>query len=871
MYNMIIGIVLLGAGTLFVTSDIGQPLLDAISDYMFPAYTAGCDTNSVNSILGLTYALDCTGMAHAGIDVRDICPPQKMFGNKVVACYGEGDNYQCEVQGFELTKDPDYDQPEPWIVGMGDPNCLVYYEAFPEEQAADWKVRVQDFNIIGIAVGGVLNVVTAGTAAVGKAPGRLIKGILSEPAVIKNVIKKIPSLLFREAPALMVKQYRNVIKASDHSINYVLKKYGKTLEEEEIEELNLVITEKTFEYVMKKDISVGAKLEKEVMENIESKLPGEFTKKEKELFAKDMESYVRFVNGKSVKTQMSDLQKMRYWNIYGDLMLNQGTPWTKYAMEEQIKKSMKIFKNIPKSQKEEILARAKAVGEFYMNPKIMHSSTFQLFAVDLADDLDESFIHTNSEYTDELNAMATCPIMLGKSGGVAPKVMGTLACSMIVSMGVMAAYIDNDNEKYDPVGINALGYKKNYYGVSTEELADVVNFYYVALKRDNSQQPRRFFLASPCRTEKVTVKHEKIGCYYSECHVETVCCETKVRNMDGDWVHDQYLWVDEKECVTEAEDWTEGIVHNTGEVLKKGFLYSVPGLGIVVLYAEANDGKITLNGQDIQIFGELRHAAPSGSYDVEHPSSVCVNAGISSQTTNHCFGAYAATRNKLLDVSLKQWLLAPTPIQQAYLIGTNLGTVDRFFFTKYPIILTLGTSEMTPENPNIFKPSEDWNSNVEIKSPTVFYSDASLQTPEPNINKQAETGLLNNNQVNTHIVPTYLYMDASSNGIKQCLQSYERTETYYNPWAQDVKEDVDALTVDVELDYSFEGNNYCYAGSDWGATAVKGVIMLGLVAIDLAATGVSLGLATPVVLFVTGSAYETAAHFIDKASAWPHR
>jgi len=86
-----------------------------------------------------------------------------------------------------------------------------------------------------------------------------------------------------------------------------------------------------------------------------------------------------------------------------------------------------------------------------------------------------------------------------------------------------------------------------------------------------------------------------------------------------------------------------------------------------------------------------------------------------------------------------------------------------------------------------------------------------------------------------------------------------------------MKENVDALTVDVELDYSFEGNNYCYAGSDWGTTAVKGVIMLGLVAIDLAVTCGTLGLATPVVLFVTGSAYETAAHFIDKASAWPHR
>ncbi len=871
MYNLIIGVVLLGAGTLFVTSDLGQPILDKISNYMFPTLTAGCDTNSVNSIMGLAYALDCTGMAHAGIDVRDICPPQKMFGNKVVACYGEGDNYQCEVQGFELTKDPEYDQPEPWIVGMGDPNCLVYYEAFPEEQAADWKVRVQDFDIVAIFVGGAINVATAGTAAGIKAPFRILKGIPKGASVIKNLVKKIASISLKGTKKLMIKKFRNVLKATDNEASHVLKRFGKTLQPADRDGLNDVVSDKTFEYVMKKDVSTGKQFKKEVMDAIETRLPNKFTSSEKKYFAENMDSYVRFINGKSVKGQISDIQKMRYWNIYGDLMLNQGTPWTKEVMEAQIKKSMKIYKNVPTSQKEMMLVRAKAVGEFYMNPKVMDSSTFKLFAVDLADDLDDSFISSNPDYSEELNAMATCPIMVGSSGGLAPRAMGTLSCALIVSLGLMAAYVDNDNEKYEPVGINALGYKKNYYGVDTEKLADVVNFYYVALKRDDSQQPRRFFLASPCRTEKVTVKHEKISCYYSECHVETVCCEKKIRNIDGDWVHDEYIWADKKECITEAEDWTEGIVHNTGEVIKRGFLYSVPGMGFVVLYAETQDGQITLNGQDIQIFGELRHAAPSGSYDVEHPNIVCENAGIGSQTTNHCFGAYAATRNKLLDVSLKTWLSNPSPVQQASVIGTNVGTVDRFFFTKYPIILTLGNSKMTDENPNIFKPSEDWNSNVEIKSPTYFYSDPTFQTLEPNINKQAETGLLNNNVVNTHIVPTYLYMDASGNGIKQCIQSYERTETYFNPWAQDMKEDVDALTVDVELDYSFEGNNYCYAGSDWGATAAKGVIMLGLVAIDLVATTASLGLATPVVLFVTGSAYETAAHFIDKASAWPHR
>ncbi|MCK5342221.1 MAG: hypothetical protein KAR20_02390, partial [Candidatus Heimdallarchaeota archaeon] len=618
-----------------------------------------------------------------------------------------------------------------------------------------------------------------------------------------------------------------------------------------------IVTEETFEYVVKKDMSLGRKFEQKVMENIETKLPGIFSLEERKYISENMESYARYINGKSVKTQMSDIQKMRYWNIYGDLMLNQGVPWTKSTMEEQIKKTLKIYKNIAPSQKEMMLARAKAVGEFYMNPKIMHSSTFQLFAVDLADDLDESFIHDNSEYTDELNAMATCPIMLGKSGGVAPKAMGTLSCAMIVSMGVMIAYIDNDNEKYNPVGINAIGYKTNYYDVQTEYLENIINYYYIALKRDDHQRETRFFLASPCKTEKVVVKHEIIECYVKECKNDVVCCNKTIAydpySSNGNGIEKELMWLPKDSCFGYPENYNALLAPSSSST-QNAYLFENKNGQNEVLYTD-----ITLNTNN-EI--ELKNQIVIGTFD---STGWSIDTGIGDEI-----------------VSDSECMTTPPAIGNCQ--GAFYETEPENYFTKeyyplnYPYITTIDQYEGTGIE---YKPgdNQEWFNTVEIKSSENYYkhNPSDFEISEEDYYIQFANAMEHNDEIqnsgSSSVFVPKLYMDSYGTGIKQCETNPKHIMTL---WKTKTKTNIDALTVDVEFDYSFEGNNYCYAGKDLLASTLKGGAMLVTVGVaivaDIVLAGTGVGaMAIPAVNFITGAAYEGIVYIVDKSNAWPHR
>ena len=866
--NMIIGLVILGAGTMFVTSDIGQPYFEALNNFMFPAMTAGCDTNSVNSIIALAYALNCTGMHHAGIDVTDICPPQKLFGSKIAVCYGEYEDYNCEVQGFELTKDPDYDESDPdgWIAGMGDPNCLVYYEAFPEEQAADWKVRVEDWNIIGIAIGGTMNMIPGfgklGNAAAKSVIKNSIKGtinVILKRQIIYNTLKKsISKAALKESKELLVKKFMQTSKASTNMVKYLVR--GRTpttaLSEANTQLVNEFITKNTFKYVIKEADAIAiSQIRKEMLEEFEKDIPGLLTKNEKELVIKEIDSYVNVIKPqKSAMKQITELGNMRRMNIYGDLMLNQGTQFTRATMKTQIKKSANILKNIPKNQKEMLLTNARKLSSGYMSPKMLTKTPVQLWAIDMAtENLPEDFV--DEDNADAINALSSCGAMLGVSGG-------TLVCAFVTSVGVMAAYIDNDNEKYNPVGINSLGYKRNYYDVQSEKLDDILNYYYIALKRDDFQTNKRFFLASPCKTEKVVVKHEIMSCYYRECKNNYVCCEKKVKDMSGTWIPFELAWELEDQCITSGEALTSATLHNSFEFLKVGVLVgaltvaspvAVLGTSAVVAYfdevnvIDPNTGELSPNinigGHEFKLFNGIEGVREMDSYDDEVLEQDCVDAGQGPKPADGiCKGAY---------------------FKEGQYYGLNnpiIKTVANDFVNTYP-----------EKYPN-------WNSKIEIETPInyYYYNDAAtgpivneVLAMEHNI--QFETIENYNSGFTTNLKPAGLMMDASGNGIKQCTQVFDKLLDGFNPWREKTKENIEALTVNVELDKTFEGTNYCYASLAWKEGILKTGAMLTVVAIDILVAAPTGGLAAPAIMFATGAAYEMFAHVVDKKNAWPNR
>ena len=851
--NLIIGLVILGAGTMFVTSDIGQPLFEFLTNYAFPELTPGCDTNSIRSIQALAYALNCVGMSHAGVDVTELCPAQKEFGTKVAVCYGEDENYNCEVQGFELTKDPEYDEsdPEGWITGMGDPNCLVYYEAFPEDQAADWKVRVEDFSWGGVMLGGALNMIpgakqitNAGWKGI-KVSMKTIVNTMTDPQFILKALK-VPGKLYGKM-VLEKKILSHGIKNADGIIRYVFYGAEDAIEDEIREELTKDLILDSQEYLMKNTKFDGKEFEKTLITKMEQKYPT-LHKLQREVIAKNYRNSLEYVVSESKGDALIKLQNLRRLNIYDDFMFGglASGGWTQKMMTEEIEKSLKIYNNLAKSQKEIILSDAKRLSEFYMQAKPLEQGIFQLWAIDLVtENIPESVL--SEDNAEAVNAFSTCGVMLGI------KSKGTLLCAFVTSVGISAAYIDNDNEKYNPVGINALGYKSNYYNVQTEQLEDIINYYYIALSRDEPQRPTRFFLASPCKTEKVIVKHEKMGCYVTECKNDLVCCnKTTEVNYNSMGVERELTWTTKDNCMA-FPDYYDPNAPNSGT--QNGYLFGNPNGDSTVLYTEntANaDGTITFpdTGLQLGLVGPTGYQIDLNLGDQIVSDNKCIDEGLEVSAGGRCQGAY-------------------------YNIDTPYDPKEEYYYLTHPQITTLGRYEGADTK---YKPDESssWSSTVEINSAADYYNGATEKEIDgTEYYVQFNSAQVHNSEIvdtgNSYVEIPTLYMDADGNGIKQC-EPYNLN----NLWKTEVNTDINALKVYVEFDNSFEGTNYCYAGVDWLGGSIKTSAMLAGVAIDIVAsaaltTSVVGVVLIPTVNFITGASYEIVAHYVDKWNAWPNR
>lgn len=865
--NLIIGLVILGAGTMFVTSDIGQPLFEALTLFIFPEMTHGCDTNSVNSIQALAYALNCTGMYHAGVDVTELCPPQKLFGTKVAVCYGEDEDYNCEVHGFELTKDSDYSDPQAWITGMGDPNCLVYYEAFPEDQAADWQVRIEDFSWAGAIIGGVFNVVPVVGSGIGKGitkgvskiGDRAVK-IIPKISIAKNLYKNIDDGISKTVGIFTFKTFRNqrtgllafknIFDISDKYITkevkikelLVLEGMAEEAAEDIVEEISTITTIRTFEAIQ----TTGGKttfdkLRFELEDEIITKTGYKLESKELDDLTLHQLNIIHYVTtGNTFSKSITPLQKIIRWNTYSNLIGEGGASLTNKELNNVITKGGDIVQHMPQAQRESLLQQTKELTKFFFNTKMYNDPVMRLGTVDLLSNTIPDDITA-----DAVNGIGTCAILVKKVS------IGMVACSYFTSLGIMAAYIDNSNEKYNPVGINSLGYKNNYYGVQTEKLVDTLNYYYIALKRDTHQNSKRFFLASPCKTEKVIVKHEQIGCYYTECtHENTVCCGRKVEN-EGTYELGYYEWSAESDCNTYDEYVTSAQIHNTGEVLKRGFLYTTPIGWAQILYStitETNPETITVGGHEIEMIGEFQYDKDSDSFDIEETdTNICfIETGKNPPVSTKCQGAYARS------------------------------DTDESIYTNNPIIKTIDTrngidTQYRPEGDKY----KDWSNTVEIEGAETYYRlDTQNEVTAQEFNIQAQNALDYNTGLETNLYIPSLYMDAEGNGIKKCVQLTERFEIFYNPWAIKTKDEIDTLTVDVEFDKTFEGTNYCYGSIDYVGGAIKGGTMITLAVADTIITGLTFyasSVVVPVLIFSSGMIYEGVSYQVDKNSAWPNR
>lgn len=83
----------------------------------------------------------------------------KKYGDVCVKCTSRGSfGLSCEVNNFNLIQErPEDFEAEPWIRGTGDPSYLLYYEAFPEQEASYWHVDMYSISTAAIKTGAIAN------------------------------------------------------------------------------------------------------------------------------------------------------------------------------------------------------------------------------------------------------------------------------------------------------------------------------------------------------------------------------------------------------------------------------------------------------------------------------------------------------------------------------------------------------------------------------------------------------------------------------------------------------------------------------------------------------------------------------------------
>ncbi len=106
-----------------------------------------------------------------------------------VDCKNQGtDGYVCNVNNFQLPQT--ITNAQEWIVGMGDPNFLLYYQAFPKEESDAWQISKTNVVALSIIGSGVLNAAFAGFGSIAS------KGFSVVYTAGKDVGEKVMAKIF---------------------------------------------------------------------------------------------------------------------------------------------------------------------------------------------------------------------------------------------------------------------------------------------------------------------------------------------------------------------------------------------------------------------------------------------------------------------------------------------------------------------------------------------------------------------------------------------------------------------------------------------------------------------------------------------------
>ncbi|MCK5322362.1 MAG: hypothetical protein KAJ47_03795, partial [Candidatus Aenigmarchaeota archaeon] len=193
-------------GGLFIVP-MGNKLYDALSGYMFPSFAQeGCGDRAEDSIDALVFAIDCTALqAHkdeSGDDTEFTdygCPEtdEKIKFGSTAYVQNSSDDPYYHVHNLDISQDFKEDisgslfrHAINFARGYGAPECIVYYEQFPQEEMDQWKMDPNRISWAAIGTSATIGLAGEGFSAL-KYIGKGVKAVGSGT---KGVVKATASI-----------------------------------------------------------------------------------------------------------------------------------------------------------------------------------------------------------------------------------------------------------------------------------------------------------------------------------------------------------------------------------------------------------------------------------------------------------------------------------------------------------------------------------------------------------------------------------------------------------------------------------------------------------------------------------------------------
>ena len=134
-----------------------------------------------------------------GYDVALECNEGVLFGSSCVKCELDESRFKCKVNNFYLpqTGAGDRGTLDRWIAGLGDPEFVLYYEAFPEGEDEYWKPDYASYSPLLLYGASIASLILPADAELIKAVHQERR--LTDILVDNTLIGKIGGSLFKQA------------------------------------------------------------------------------------------------------------------------------------------------------------------------------------------------------------------------------------------------------------------------------------------------------------------------------------------------------------------------------------------------------------------------------------------------------------------------------------------------------------------------------------------------------------------------------------------------------------------------------------------------------------------------------------------------